>query len=205
MDGRGRVCFWPTTTDHRGLQLAGCSCRAPPCPGDFASVCSPPPSQLRPCSWRWRRPGRPENCGRPSASRCIQSGRRRVLSVCVQCFESWQNYFKVIISETIDEKRRQILMIYLLGFILIQVVLLLLVAQVPPHPSDDLSDLPQLQVGVGRLHLVPYLVKHTHGQRHATHVHRQVCTPNTQSKKKKKKSNTWSIRVVWSSRYDWLK
>lgn len=48
---------------------------------------------------------------------------------------------------------------HLLSLILVQVVLLLLVCQVPPHPSDDFPDLPQLQVRVGRLHLVPYLAR----------------------------------------------
>lgn len=62
---------------------------------------------------------------------------------------------------------------HLLGFVLIQVVLFLLVRQVPPHPSDNLPNLPQLQVWVGCLYLVPYLVctnTHVHKEEHNTHT-----------------------------------
>lgn len=69
--------------------------------------------------------------------------------------------------KTDQKRRRRAVTVYLLSFVLVQVVLLLLVAQVPPHPSDDLPDLPQLQVRVGRLHLVPYLAERTHGRRDA--------------------------------------
>ena len=49
------------------------------------------------------------------------------------------------------------LVLDLLQFVLFDKVLLVGVGQVAPHLADDLADLPQLQLLVGRLHLVPHL------------------------------------------------
>ena len=54
--------------------------------------------------------------------------------------------------------RKQLLVCpHLLRLVLVHKLLLLSVRQLAPHLPNDLADLPQLQVGVARLHRVPHL------------------------------------------------
>lgn len=89
---------------------------------------------------------------------------------------------------------------HLLSFILVQVVLFLLISQVPPHPSDNLSNLPQLQVRVGCLHLVPYLAC-AHNARHKHTCKGRGITPHTYTKR----TYGYHRATVVSSKLDYYK
>lgn len=52
----------------------------------------------------------------------------------------------------------------LLCFVVIQIILFLLISEVPPHATDYLPNFPQLQIRIGGFYLIPNLVMRTrHG------------------------------------------
>lgn len=52
----------------------------------------------------------------------------------------------------------------LLCFVVIQIILFLLISEVPPHATDYLPNFPKLQIGIGGFYLIPNLVMRTrHG------------------------------------------
>lgn len=68
---------------------------------------------------------------------------------------------------------------YLFRLVFVDVVLLVYFGQVAPHLRNQLSNLPQLQFGIARFHVVPYFAIVTH-ERH--------------------EGLLWGLRWLWNSR-----